>query len=186
MGIAALITWLITALGGFYLLYTWISKGGPRQPSASHFPPGLIFGHFALAAIGLVLWIIYLIVCAATPQRVPGVGDGADDVQREMDESGTERGGAGRKGEEVEQPDARGRQRADDADHDQPRRRPDQVRRLRRRPRSEVEHETRHPGTDRDRDQDRMERMAVRTGEQGAHRMLRRRLSIGHRASLFH
>ncbi|HET6741338.1 MAG TPA: hypothetical protein VFH76_20475 [Kribbella sp.] len=62
MGIAALITWLITALGGFYLLYTWISKGGPRKPSASHFPPGLIFGHFALAAIGLVLWIIYLIV----------------------------------------------------------------------------------------------------------------------------
>ncbi|HEY3557228.1 MAG TPA: hypothetical protein VGL05_07190 [Kribbella sp.] len=62
MGIAALITWLITALGGFYLLYTWISKGGPRKPSASHFPPALIFGHFALAAIGLVVWIIYVIV----------------------------------------------------------------------------------------------------------------------------
>jgi hypothetical protein len=62
MGIAALVTWLITALGGFYLLYTWISNGGPRKPSASHFPPALIFGHFALAAIGLVLWIVYLIV----------------------------------------------------------------------------------------------------------------------------
>ncbi|MGY4766256.1 hypothetical protein ACXC9Q_04960 [Kribbella sp. CWNU-51] len=62
MGIAALVTWLITALGGFFLLYTWISNGGPRKPSSSHFPPALIFGHFALAAIGLVLWIIYLIV----------------------------------------------------------------------------------------------------------------------------
>jgi len=61
MGIAALITWVITALGGFYLLYTWISRGGPRKPSTSHFPPALIFGHFSLAAIGLVLWIIYVI-----------------------------------------------------------------------------------------------------------------------------
>ncbi|NUR93746.1 MAG: hypothetical protein HOV67_00665 [Kribbellaceae bacterium] len=61
MGIAALITWVITALGGFYLLYTWISRGGPRKPSTSRFPPGLIFGHFALAAIGLVLWIVYVI-----------------------------------------------------------------------------------------------------------------------------
>jgi manganese efflux pump family protein len=62
MGIAALVTWLITALGGFYMLFTWISRGGPRQPSTSRFPPALIFGHFALAAIGLVLWIIYLII----------------------------------------------------------------------------------------------------------------------------
>lgn len=62
MGIAALVTWLITAVGGFYLLYTWISNGGPKKPSASHFPPALIFGHFALAAIGLVVWIIYVIV----------------------------------------------------------------------------------------------------------------------------
>jgi manganese efflux pump family protein len=62
MAIAALITWVITALGGFYLLYTWISRGGPRKPSTSRFPPALIFGHFGLAATGLVLWIIYVIV----------------------------------------------------------------------------------------------------------------------------
>jgi hypothetical protein len=61
MGIAALVTWLVTALGGFYLLYTWISNGGPRRPSASRFPPPLIFGHFGLAVIGLVLWIVYLV-----------------------------------------------------------------------------------------------------------------------------
>ncbi|HEY3530471.1 MAG TPA: hypothetical protein VGK78_15105 [Nocardioides sp.] len=60
MDIAALIVWIVTALGGFYLLGTWISKGGHRQPSSSRFPPPLIFGHFALAAIGLILWIIYV------------------------------------------------------------------------------------------------------------------------------
>jgi hypothetical protein len=61
MGIAALITWVLTAGGGFYMLATWVSQGGTRQPRTSHFPPALIFGHFALAAIGLVVWIIYVI-----------------------------------------------------------------------------------------------------------------------------
>ena len=61
MGIAALITWVLTAGGGFYMLATWVSNGGTRQPRTSHFPPALIFGHFALAAIGLVVWIIYVI-----------------------------------------------------------------------------------------------------------------------------
>lgn len=61
MGIAALIAWVLTAAGGFYMLATWISKGGTRQPRTSNFPPGLIFGHFGLAALGLVVWIIYVI-----------------------------------------------------------------------------------------------------------------------------
>jgi hypothetical protein len=61
MGIAALITWVLTAGGGFYMLATWVSNGGTRQPRTSNFPPALIFGHFALAAIGLVIWIIYVI-----------------------------------------------------------------------------------------------------------------------------
>lgn len=62
MSIAALIAWIITAAGGFVLLGTWIRHGGVRVPRTSHFPPGLTFGHFALAAAGLVVWIIYLIV----------------------------------------------------------------------------------------------------------------------------
>ncbi len=62
MGIAALVTWLLTAGGGFYMLATWIAKGGTQTPRASHFPPALIFGHFALAVVGLVVWIVYLIV----------------------------------------------------------------------------------------------------------------------------
>lgn len=65
MGIVALIVWVITALGGFVLLGTWIARGGTRQPRTSHFPPAVIFGHFALAAAGLVVWISYLI--AAKP-----------------------------------------------------------------------------------------------------------------------
>ena len=60
MEIAALITWILTALGGFFLLATWIRNGGHRQPGSSRFPPALIFGHFALAAIGLIVWIIYV------------------------------------------------------------------------------------------------------------------------------
>ncbi|MVU82212.1 hypothetical protein GPX89_33865 [Nocardia sp. ET3-3] len=61
MAIAALITWLLTAGGGFFLLGTWIAKGGVREPGRSHLPPPVIFGHFLLAAAGLVLWIVYLI-----------------------------------------------------------------------------------------------------------------------------
>jgi hypothetical protein len=62
MAVAALITWLITAVGGFLMLGIWISRGGHKPPRTSKFPPGLIFGHFALAAIGLVVWIVYLVV----------------------------------------------------------------------------------------------------------------------------
>lgn len=64
MGIAALICWLLTAAGGSVMLRRWISKGGMRnqaEGSASSFPPALIFGHFLLAAIGLVVWIVYLL-----------------------------------------------------------------------------------------------------------------------------
>lgn len=63
MAIAALITWLITAAGGFFLLGTWIARGGVRQQEGgtSHLPVPVIFGHFALAAAGLIIWIIYLI-----------------------------------------------------------------------------------------------------------------------------
>jgi hypothetical protein len=61
MGIAALVTWLITALGGFVLLGSWISRGGHRPGGESRLAPGLVFSHFGLAVIGLVLWIVYLV-----------------------------------------------------------------------------------------------------------------------------
>ncbi|MGI5337592.1 hypothetical protein ACQEVS_09455 [Streptomyces sp. CA-181903] len=62
MRIAALITWVITALGGFHMLGVWIRRGGVRQQrtGTSRLPAPVVFGHFALAAIGLVVWIGYL------------------------------------------------------------------------------------------------------------------------------
>ena len=63
MDIAALIAWVITALGGFVLLGTWIQHGGLRQqqPGGSRLPAPVVFGHFLLAAAGLVVWIIYVV-----------------------------------------------------------------------------------------------------------------------------
>ncbi|MGW4564821.1 hypothetical protein ACWEN3_21205 [Streptomyces sp. NPDC004561] len=63
MDIAALITWVVTALGGFYMLGTWIQRGGIRQQQTgtSRLPAPVVFGHFALAAIGLVVWIVYVV-----------------------------------------------------------------------------------------------------------------------------
>lgn len=62
MSIAALITWIVTALGGAYMLRVWLARGGVRQQrtGATRFPASVIFGHFLLAAAGLVIWIIYL------------------------------------------------------------------------------------------------------------------------------
>jgi hypothetical protein len=58
---AALISWIVTAGGGFVLLTLWLRHGGmhQRQPGRQIRPP-LIFSHFGLAATGLVLWIIYV------------------------------------------------------------------------------------------------------------------------------
>src|SRR5215217_2018380 len=59
---AALIAWIATAGGGFVLLTIWLSRGGMRQASesGSRIRPPLILSHFLLAAIGLVIWIIYV------------------------------------------------------------------------------------------------------------------------------
>src|SRR5919204_1433253 len=59
---AALIAWVITALGGFGLLGIWLRRGGLTAASrpGTRIRPPLIFSHMALAATGLVLWIIYL------------------------------------------------------------------------------------------------------------------------------
>jgi hypothetical protein len=64
MAIAALVAWVLTALGGFVMLAKWISSGGlhPQPDRTTHFPAGLVFGHLGLAAAGLVLWIAYLLL----------------------------------------------------------------------------------------------------------------------------
>jgi hypothetical protein len=64
MALAALVAWVLTAFGGFVMLAKWISSGGLRQQrdATTRFPAGLVFGHFGLAAAGLVLWIAYLLL----------------------------------------------------------------------------------------------------------------------------
>jgi hypothetical protein len=59
---AALIAWVLTAGGGFVMLAIWLARGGPRQQGepGDRIRPPRIFGHFGLAATGLVLWIIYI------------------------------------------------------------------------------------------------------------------------------
>jgi hypothetical protein len=63
MSIAALITWIITAGFGFFMLIRWATRGGVRkvEGASTHLPPYRVFTHFGLAAAGLILWIIYLI-----------------------------------------------------------------------------------------------------------------------------
>ncbi|MPZ25734.1 MAG: hypothetical protein GEV12_04615 [Micromonosporaceae bacterium] len=61
MGVAALVTWLVTAVGGFAMLGIWLTRGGHRTGGDSRLAPGLLFSHAALAAAGLVVWIVYLI-----------------------------------------------------------------------------------------------------------------------------
>jgi len=58
---AALITWVLTAGGGFVLLATWVARGGMKQRESGRIKPPLILSHFLLAAAGLVLWIIYVL-----------------------------------------------------------------------------------------------------------------------------
>jgi hypothetical protein len=60
MNWAALITWVLTAGGGFVLLATWLKNGGMSQRERGRIRPALILGHFGLAATGLVLWIVFV------------------------------------------------------------------------------------------------------------------------------
>ena len=59
---AALISWVLTAGGGFVLLSIWLRRGGMRQQreGGDRIRPPLILSHFLLAATGLVIWIVYL------------------------------------------------------------------------------------------------------------------------------
>ncbi|MGB3301552.1 hypothetical protein [Gordonia sp. (in: high G+C Gram-positive bacteria)] len=61
MNIAALILWIITAAGGFVLLAKWVTGGGIKPENRTRLPAPVVFAHFAVAVVGLVLWIVYLI-----------------------------------------------------------------------------------------------------------------------------
>jgi hypothetical protein len=57
---AALITWVLTAGGGFVLFTIWLRNGGMEQRGSQRIRPAIILTHFGLAATGLVLWIVYV------------------------------------------------------------------------------------------------------------------------------
>jgi hypothetical protein len=61
---AALIAWVLTAGGGFVLLTIWLARGGMQQAreGGGRIKPPLILSHFLLAAGGLVVWIVYIVV----------------------------------------------------------------------------------------------------------------------------
>ena len=62
MPIAALITWVITAALGTYMVATWRKHGGLQGGSATtHLPPVRVFTHLGLAVIGLLVWIVFVV-----------------------------------------------------------------------------------------------------------------------------
>ena len=63
MGVAALISWLVTAFVGLYLLAVWLIENDVthRGAAASRLPAPVIFGHVLLALSGLVVWVLYLL-----------------------------------------------------------------------------------------------------------------------------
>lgn len=67
MATVALVAWALTAIGGFVMLGRWIARGGlgQQRTGASRLPAGAVFSHLALAAAGLVLWVVYLLADAA-------------------------------------------------------------------------------------------------------------------------
>ncbi|MCW2903418.1 MAG: hypothetical protein JWO67_5683 [Streptosporangiaceae bacterium] len=68
MEIAALVAWILAAVGGCHLLMTWLANGGlRRQPTkVTRYPSALVIGHTLIGALGLVAWVLYLATsCAA-------------------------------------------------------------------------------------------------------------------------
>ena len=62
MRFAALISWLLTASMGGFMLRTWLARGGLRRERArvGGLPPQLIFSHAGLALSGLLVWSGYV------------------------------------------------------------------------------------------------------------------------------
>jgi len=75
MRFATLISWLVTAGLGAFMLRTWLARGGlhRERARAGGLPPQLIFGHAGCAVAGLLLWVAYLAV-GARPLAWAAVG----------------------------------------------------------------------------------------------------------------
>src|ERR1700736_2638988 len=62
LAIAAVITWVLTASIGVYMLRTWVARGGlhRQRTTGVGVPPVLVFGHASAALTGLLIWIGFL------------------------------------------------------------------------------------------------------------------------------
>ena len=62
MAIAAVIAWVLTASIGFYMLRTWVARGGLRRQRATGVgvPPAVVFGHASAALTGLLIWLGFI------------------------------------------------------------------------------------------------------------------------------
>jgi hypothetical protein len=56
---AALIAWLLTALGGATMLVQWLRHGGARQREGIRAPR--LFAHAGIAVLGLALWVAFVV-----------------------------------------------------------------------------------------------------------------------------
>ena len=61
LAVVTLISWLLTASIGAYMLGTWIASGGVGKQRASRegLSPSVVLGHASLATTGLALWAAY-------------------------------------------------------------------------------------------------------------------------------
>jgi len=61
LAVVTLISWLLTASIGAYMLGTWIAAGGVGKQRASRegLSPSVVLGHASLATTGLALWAAY-------------------------------------------------------------------------------------------------------------------------------
>lgn len=63
MPVIALITWIITALGGLFLLAIWLIEYDPdfQRAAATRLPVPVVATHVLLAVGGLFIWVGYLL-----------------------------------------------------------------------------------------------------------------------------
>jgi hypothetical protein len=58
----ALLAWLATAASGGFVLARWLLAGGsPRRGTPTAAPPAVILGHVGAGALGLVLWVSFML-----------------------------------------------------------------------------------------------------------------------------
>lgn len=63
MSVVALIAWIVTAMGGLYLLAIWLIEYDPdfQRAAATRLPVPVVCGHVLFAVGGLAFWVMYLI-----------------------------------------------------------------------------------------------------------------------------